>query len=129
MSVLRNRRNAEFTQLRAAGWTVASGARARRVVSAAVEAARVPLSDAVAASEQDDPGAGRVYDDMTALLADIPPEWYLTDCPVCVLVCGPFVLAEAERLAGTHDDRVHGGEPTTVVRPADGPAYDGAGAA
>jgi histidine triad (HIT) family protein len=118
MSVLRVRRAAEFTQLRAAGWTIASGGRTRRVMGAAAEAA----------SEQADLGAGRVCDDMAALLADVPPaEWFLTDCPACVLVGGPFVLAEAERLAGTHDDLSHYGVPTTVVRPVAGPEPDRAG--
>lgn len=41
---------------------------------------------------------------------------YVTACPVCVLAGGPFdYLAEAEQLAGTHDDLLHGGHPTTVV--------------
>jgi len=47
---------------------------------------------------------------------------FVTDCPVCVLVGGPFVLGEAERLAGTHDDLIHRGRPTTEIRPDGGPA-------
>jgi hypothetical protein len=107
MSLLRSRRNREFAQLRAAGWTVvAYGPGFRRRSAAAGDGAAQGAS-------------------VTSLAARL----FVTDCPVCVLVGGPFVLAEAERLAGTHDDLAHGGEPTTVVRPADGPARERAGAA
>jgi hypothetical protein len=46
---------------------------------------------------------------------------YVTDCPACCLAGGPFAsIAEAEQLAGTHDDLLHRGRPTTVVA-ADAP--------
>jgi hypothetical protein len=48
---------------------------------------------------------------------------YVTECPACGLAGGPFASStEAEHLAGTHDDLLHRGEPTTLVRPADPPA-------
>lgn len=57
------------------------------------------------------------------------------DCPACGLHSGPFPLAEANQLAGTHDDLMHGGRPTAVVSPdpdprpthtVGGPTLDGA---
>ena len=45
---------------------------------------------------------------------------YIFDCPACCLVGGPFVaVAEAEQLAGTHDDLLHQGRPTAVVAVAE----------
>jgi hypothetical protein len=61
------------------------------------------------ASEQITTGGLHVYETMAALLASAADATepagrrFMTDCPACVLVGGPFVLAEAERLAGTHD--------------------------
>ena len=48
---------------------------------------------------------------------------FVADCPVRVLA-GGVVASEAEALdaAGAHDDGMHGGRPTTDVRPVDGPA-------
>ena len=47
---------------------------------------------------------------------------FVADCPVCVLA-GGVVATQAEALngAGAHDDGVHGGRPTTEVRPVGTP--------
>jgi len=37
------------------------------------------------------------------------------DCPVCGLDAGPYNLAEAGQLAGTHDDLIHRGNPTALL--------------
>lgn len=101
----------EFAQLRAAGWATRT---------------HPPLSlRRRPAVPQGDPAGGRrVYLDMAALLADClsapDPEWFVTDCPACVLISEPMPLAEAVDLAGAHDDRVHHGEPVTVIRPWEG---------
>ena len=46
-----------------------------------------------------------------------PAPRFVLDCPACCTVAGPFVLAEAELLAGTHDDLHHRGQPTVYVLP------------
>lgn len=39
------------------------------------------------------------------------------ECPVCLLAGAEFgEVAEAVQLAGTHDDLLHQGRPTTVIR-------------
>ena len=104
---LRERREREFAQLRAGGWTVATygpGLR-RRQAGLARDAGR---RDATAQG--------------ATVTVPPPARLFVTDCPVCVLVGGPFVLGEAERLAGTHDDLIHRGRPTTEIRPDGGPA-------
>jgi hypothetical protein len=44
-----------------------------------------------------------------------PVRLVVLDCPVCELHAGPFLPVEADQLAGTHDDLMHGGRPTVVV--------------
>src|SRR5690348_13750414 len=64
-----------------------------------------------------------------------PVRLVVLDCPACKLRSGPFPLAEADQLAGTHDDLIHGGRPIAVVSPdpdsrptftVGGPTPDGA---
>ena len=108
------RRKREFAQLRAGGWTVVtcSPFRNRRHVQAALAAA-TPVSPSRAAASRPAPSQ----------------RLFLIDCPACCRVAGPFVLGEAERLAGTHDDLIHRGRLTTEIRPDDESAPTPAGAA
>ena len=41
-----------------------------------------------------------------------PVRLVVLDCPACELHAGPFLPAEADQLAGAHDDLIHGGHPT-----------------
>jgi hypothetical protein len=111
----------EIRGLQAAGWTVVEfgpwpwlrsrlfGRHARRPVPHLSGARRAGLA-----------GSSRGGSVMTA---------FVVDCPACCLSAGPFPgVAEAEHLAGTHDDLIHRGEPTAVVLAEHAPA-GGAGAA
>jgi hypothetical protein len=52
---------------------------------------------------------------------------YVLDCPTCDLTGGPFGTAdEAGQHAGRHDDLMHRGKPTMLIRPA---GHTGAGEA
>jgi len=104
MRTPRTRRGREFAQLRAGGWTVVAVSPFRR---RPIPLPAVPAPDPAAA----------------------PGGLVSVDCPVCGRSAGPFGRAEAERLAGTHDDLIHRGRPTAEIRPDTGPAPTWAGAA
>ena len=57
-----------------------------------------------------------------------PAKLYVLDCPACRTVAGPFALAEAELLGGTHDDLHHCGQPTVLVLLDDQPPPAGSAA-
>jgi hypothetical protein len=46
------------------------------------------------------------------------PELFAADCAACAWGSGAAELADAEQLAGSHDDREHGGIPTAWIAPA-----------
>jgi hypothetical protein len=53
----------------------------------------------------------------------VPIRLVLLSCPVCDLATDPMPAAEAEQLAGGHDDQRHGGQPTAVLRTDPSTAY------
>ena len=44
-----------------------------------------------------------------------PVRLVLLSCPCCQLAADPMPAAEAEQLAGTHDDLHHAGRPTATL--------------